>query len=133
MFCCRKHYLRANIHLGMDAMYDRHLLRRRVLAEIDGDPRLTLRAISVRLGIDRHTITRSLAEVGLNFRDIRHQAALRALDHLLAVEPLLCRKELACRLGFPSYSAFAHFFEDKRAPCSSGAYRGEITSRPKPQ
>src|SRR5687768_13317108 len=78
---------------------------------VQSDHRVTLRAASSRIRIDRHYIELACRTQGATFRQLR-TAALRELAlRLLAEQRSQSIKALAIELGFSSSSSFCRFMK----------------------
>ena len=88
--------------------YNPHMLFDLAKATIVATPTHTLAAISSHLEVERHTLERAFRLVaGKSFRDFRQSVVLSKACEMLASDPALSIKEIACKLGYKSPRAFA--------------------------
>lgn len=85
--------------------YSRDAIVRSVLRELERVPTQTRVDIARLLKIDRHTLTRALAEAGTSFSSLRELILKRRLTSLEQQGAVLSSKELAAALGFGSVRA----------------------------
>lgn len=91
--------------------YSRELICRGVAELLAATPRLRLDEVAVRLGVERHTVTRALAAAGRDFRRLRDEATMAALRRLQAGGAPRSAKVLARELGFSSAAALGHYLQ----------------------
>jgi AraC-like DNA-binding protein len=93
--------------------YDRPALVNIALRLLRENPNTTLRQLSSRLGVDRHTLERAfLLVTGDPLRRHKRQAKLNQVCDLLSEGIHLSIKEVAFRVGFSSQAAFARFVRE---------------------
>ncbi len=90
--------------------YDHVHLFDQVRSDLVQNPRLSLRSLSVKMKVDRHTIEKAIRAVdGRRFRDFRNQLMLDRARVLLSANGASSIKEVAYLLGYSSPQAFARF------------------------
>lgn len=88
--------------------YDRDAITASVRQLLRSNPRLSLRAIAVDLGIDRHTISRALiASTGQPFREIRTAIEREMYAEALRTSGTRSIKEIASQFGHTHSRSFA--------------------------
>lgn len=81
--------------------YDAQLLVRRIVRLLDQEPTLTLASLSLRLSVDRHTITRAVKTVtGQSFRALRQERLVAKVEQLMTDRPGASLKEVAVLIGY---------------------------------
>jgi AraC-like DNA-binding protein len=90
--------------------------RRQLVAEVDTQltrtPRKTLREICEELGVERHTIERSMRElIGKSFREVEREKTLQRFLQLLKERATFSEKQIAAELGYLSLEAFSRFIK----------------------
>lgn len=88
--------------------YDRLLLLREALRELESAPSISMSQLAARLQISRTTLGRVLRAAGTSFRRLRVSARLTCIERLLGTGSISV-KEAAYLAGFSSPSALAHF------------------------
>ena len=79
------------------------------------EPRISLRAMSDRLGIERHTIRRVLiSELGLTFRDLQRECVLKRAIELHADREAHSGKEMSFAVGYRSAASLARLIKRSR-------------------
>ncbi len=88
--------------------YDLARLFEHASSALDLNPRISLRALSRRLHVDRHTLERAIhRNSGKTFRRLQHNVLLRKALKLLTSDEALSVKEVGFLLGYRSSRAFS--------------------------
>ena len=79
------------------------------------DPRTSLRVLSNRLGIERHTIRRALLnQLGVTFRDVQRRSLVERATALRAGDRPQSVKETAYALGYRSATSLSRLIKRAR-------------------
>ncbi|HEV8129828.1 MAG TPA: AraC family transcriptional regulator, partial [Acidobacteriota bacterium] len=90
--------------------YNKHSLFQNIHAFLSEEPRTSLSAIARALGVERHTIEKTVQSVkAMTFRQYQQQMLL-AISTRLLLNPRLQIKEIALSLGYQYPRDFARFF-----------------------
>jgi AraC-like DNA-binding protein len=88
--------------------YDRAGVFTQAVAALHSNPSWGLKALSVALGVERHTVERAFrSNAAKSFRAFKRECLLRRSMELLASKPTASLKEIAFLLGYKSQRAFA--------------------------
>ena len=80
------------------------------------NPRATLNAVAVSLGIERHTIRRALVRnLGVTFRDVQRQCILRRASEFHQEGRPYSSKEMSFALGYRSAATLSRLIRRVRA------------------
>lgn len=89
--------------------YSTAALVARAIQALARDPDARLSEVAIALGVDRGTLASALHGQGVNFGDVKSQRILGVALNLL-LDGHHSVKEISALLGFPSTSAFSHYF-----------------------
>ena len=92
-------------------MYDAKRLADQLLHQLQFSPTVSLKTLSVSLGVGRHTLAKcSRLFLGDTFRNVRKNLVLAKAEQLIKTRPDLSLKEIAAELQYSSIGAFSKAF-----------------------
>ena len=91
--------------------YDQRGLAIQIEEILTKHPQTTLKALSDRLGVERHTLEKSLIKCkGVSFRDFKRKMMVQLSLRLLG-DPTKSIKEIGFEVGYATSQGFSRFFK----------------------